>query len=165
MKSVRPPVFYEKNHKTALILRTMASLILSSYRIDIPGSRSIIPTKRGGFQTVSLAVGINIVFIKLEAIQQFGDQSYIQVPGKDRNTALLLPWGQFQKSPTLTVHPRHPADNPDLDSRRRDPTLPWRPPPTFPSPCRVFTTGGVVPANRQLWDKEFTAPPSLPKLC
>ena len=23
----------------------------------------------------------------------------------------------------------------------------------------VFTTGGVVPANRQLWDKEFTAPP------
>ena len=78
----------------------MASLILSSYRIDIPGSRSIIPTKRGGFQTVSLG-GINIVFIKLEAIQQFGDQSYIQVPGKDRNTALLLPWGQFQKSPTL----------------------------------------------------------------
>ena len=110
----------------------MASLILSSYRIDIPGSRSIIPTKRGGFQTVSLAVGINIVFIKLEAIQQFGDQSYIQVPGKDRNTALLLPWGQFQKSPTLAEHPRHPADNPDLDSRRRDPTLPWRPP--QPSP-------------------------------
>ena len=43
MKSVRPPVFYEKNHKTALILRTMASLILSLYRIDIPGSRSSIP--------------------------------------------------------------------------------------------------------------------------
>ena len=113
----------------------MASLILSSYRIDIPGSRSSIPYQTRwisnsfscrrhqhcfyptGWQSNSLVTNHIFKYLgKIGTLRCFS-------PGA--NSKSLPPWQSSE-------HPRHPADNPDLDSRRRDPTLPWRPP--QPSP-------------------------------